>query len=117
MRKNRSFLRKTLVEPIIEKRQEQLAAKLNKTLEAKQQPTTLMNLKKLLPTSQKDDTSKDKEGEDGADEEMDDDDEEEEEEQPKETKKKSKKANPFQKPKAVKAAKANKPQKEMVWFK
>lgn len=115
MRKNRALLRKTVVEPIIEKRQAMMAEKLQKTLEVKQQPTTLLNLKKILPTANKNDESKnDKEGNE---DEMDDDEEEEEEEQPKETKKKSKKPNPFQKPKAVKAAKTNKPQKEMVWFK
>ncbi len=114
MRKNRSFLRKTLVEPIIEKRQEQLAEKLQKSLDAKQEPTTLLNLKKLLPTTEKNASNENVEDKD--DEEMEEEDDEEDE-QPKAEKKKSKKVNPFQKPKAVKAAKSNKPQKEMVWFK
>ncbi len=113
MRKNRSFLRKTLVEPIIEKRQEQLAEKLQKSLDAKQEPTTLLNLKKLLPTTEKNASNEKVEDEDNEEMEEEDD----EEEQPKAGKKKSKKVNPFQKPKAVKAAKSNKPQKEMVWFK
>jgi hypothetical protein len=112
MRKNRSFLRKTVMDPIIEKRQEALQEKLQKTLASKD-PTTLLSLKNILPTSstiQK----KNQEGEADQDE-MDDDEDEEEEEAPV-VQKKSKKQNPYKKDKSNKETKP-KQKKELVWFK
>ncbi len=113
MRKNRSYLRATLSEPISKKRQEEIHDSLTKQIETKKSTTTLINLKKLLPSTTGSESnskvSKEAEVEDEMEEE-----DEEEVEAVKPAPKKSKKPNPFKKDKVVKAAK---PTKEMVWFK
>lgn len=51
MRKNRSYLRKTLVEPIMIERQAKIAESIRKTMEQAEEKTTLMKLKEVLMTS------------------------------------------------------------------
>lgn len=51
MRKNRSYLRKTLVEPIMKARQEKIAESIRKTMGEAEEKTTLMKLKDVLGTT------------------------------------------------------------------
>jgi hypothetical protein len=50
MRKNRTYLRETLVKPLMRERQEKLAELMQQKLEEKQSPS-LLKLKQLLPTA------------------------------------------------------------------
>lgn len=79
MRKNRSYLRKVLVEPMLRQRQEKIAEKLKKNTES-QQPKTLTALRSLIsvavPPGYKEQNA------DAMDAEENEDDEEEEEEEP-----------------------------------
>ncbi len=110
MRKNRSYLRATLSEPIAKQRQEKIFEELKKNLDEKKSTTTLMNLKSILPTKP---VEKKAAVEEDAMEEEEEESEEEQEEVKQPAKKSSKKQNPFKKEKVVKAAK---PKKELVWF-
>lgn len=91
MRKNRTYLRNTLVAPVIVKRQEQLSNKLKDVLKNRTDTPSLMSLKKLMPSANKNTVSekKDMEVEEEEDEDEEDDDEEEEEEEVEDIKKKS----------------------------
>jgi hypothetical protein len=121
-RKNRTFLRETLVKPLMRERQDKLAELMQQRLEEKQSPS-LLNLKKLIP-SQKDNTQtvsnekKAKEQEEEEDMEVAGDDSSDNESEQKDSKhNKNKKGHGKQgsKPKVVKSSK--RPPKELVWFK
>jgi hypothetical protein len=124
-RKNRTFLRETLVKPLMKERQDKLAELMQQRLDEKQSPS-LLNLKKLIP-SQKDNTqtvsnekkpNQTKEQEEEEDMEVAGEDSSDNESEQKDTKhNKNKKGHGKHgsKPKVVKSSK--RPPKELVWFK
>jgi hypothetical protein len=124
-RKNRTFLRETLVKPLMRERQDKLAELMQQRLDEKQSPS-LLNLKKLIP-SQKDNTqtvsnekklNQAKEQEEVEDMEVAGEDSSDTESEQKDTRhNKNKKGHGKQgsKPKVVKSSK--RPPKELVWFK
>jgi hypothetical protein len=77
MRKNRSYLRKTRIEPLIQKRQEELAAKLRENLE-KSKPNSLLKVKEVMNKTQRDIVEG--ENDDNDEEEMQEEDDDDEEE-------------------------------------